>query len=116
MLNHDQLLLNIVSIAKTAGDEILKIYNFNQDNAIILKKDHSPQIAADRIANQIACDELKRLTINIPILSEESVVTDYFERKHWELYWLIDPLDGSKEFINRTGEFTINIALIKKHR
>jgi len=103
----------IKEIALYAGEEVLKIYNQKFD--IEYKKDNSPLTKADLKANQIICDKLKNLFPNIPILSEENKQIEYDIRKNWEYYWCIDPIDGTKEFIKKNGEFTINIALIYKH-
>jgi 3'(2'), 5'-bisphosphate nucleotidase len=109
---------DIVEIAKEAGLAVLKIYNQNFD--VKYKKDNSPLTVADKKANDIIVNSLNNLPINslleknIPILSEEGRSVSYDERKNWEYFWLIDPLDGTKEFVNKNGEFTINIALIHK--
>jgi len=105
---------NIIKIAENAGKEILKIY-FDSKNSINVsyKNDNSPLTAADKASNDIICSELKKISKEIPILSEEGQHTEFKERKKWDQFWLIDPLDGTKEFINRNGEFTVNIALIK---
>ena len=109
---------NIVKIAKIAGKAVMKIYNQNFD--VEYKKDSSPLTLADQKANQIIVTALNQLSVNsllqqnIPILSEEGRSIPYDERKNWEYFWLIDPLDGTKEFVKKNGEFTINIALIYK--
>ena len=104
----------IVDIAKRAGDKILQIYN--KDSFVrSLKIDESPLTEADIAAHNLITHKLKILTPEIPILSEESSLISWKERKNWEYYWLIDPLDGTKEFIKKNGEFTVNIALIHKH-
>jgi 3'(2'), 5'-bisphosphate nucleotidase len=102
----------LIQIAINAGNAIMDIYKketFNQQ----LKSDNSPLTEADIASNNIIIGGLKQLTPNIPILSEESAEISWKERKQWNYYWLIDPLDGTKEFINRNGEFTVNIALIE---
>ena len=107
---------DIVIIAKDAGQAIMEIYI--QDFAVEFKTDNSPLTIADRKANEIIVTSLNRLPVNtllkqrIPILSEEGRNVPYDERKNWDYFWLIDPLDGTKEFVKRNGEFTINIALI----
>jgi len=109
---------DIVKIAKDAGKAIMKIYNQNFD--VEYKKDSSPLTIADKKANEIIVTALNQLSVNsflqqnIPILSEEGRSIPYEERKNWEYFWLIDPLDGTKEFVKKNGEFTINIALIYK--
>ena len=109
---------DIVKIAKNAGNAIMEIYN--QDFGFELKTDNTPLTIADQKANDIILKTLNQLPVNsflqqnIPILSEEDRNVPYDERKNWEYFWLIDPLDGTKEFIKKNGEFTINIALIYK--
>ena len=109
---------DIVKIAKDAGKAIMKIYNQNFD--VEYKTDNTPLTIADQKANEIIVNALNRLSVNsflqqsIPILSEEGRSIPYDERKNWEYFWLIDPLDGTKEFVKKNGEFTINIALINK--
>ncbi len=103
----------IVAIAKEAGDAIMEIYK--KDFAIEYKEDKSPLTEADTKANEIICSKLEKLYPNIPIMSEENKQTEYEVRKNWEYYWCIDPIDGTKEFIKKNGEFTVNIALIYKN-
>ena len=107
-LNSD-LLLNASNIAIRAGSEIMKFYSENPE--IITKKDNSPITQADLSSNKIIIEDLKRIDETIPILSEETLI-DWQERKRWNKYWLVDPLDGTKEFIKKNGEFTVNIAFI----
>jgi len=102
---------DIIDIARKAGDEILKIYN--KDFSIEYKDDKSPLTQADKASHNIIVEGLKKY--NLPILSEEGKNIPYEERKNWELFWMIDPLDGTKEFIKKNGEFTVNIALIHKN-
>ena len=111
-LNHKKQILELLNIAIDSGREILKIY----DNEIIInsKEDKSPITQADINSNNLIVNRLKKLEPNIPILSEESLVS-WENRKDWNTYWLIDPLDGTKEFINRNGEFTVNISLIENN-
>ena len=108
------LLDPVVTIARKAGDEILKIYE-SADFGVETKADHSPLTAADRASHEVIVRELAALTPDIPIMSEESAAIPYEERSSWSEYWLVDPLDGTKEFIKRNGEFTVNIALIRGH-
>ena len=102
-----------LSIAKKAafeaGLEILKVYE--KDFKVTYKKDDSPLTIADQRANDII-EKLLSET-NIPILSEEGRQIDFKERKNWNFLWIVDPLDGTKEFVKKNGEFTVNIALIK---
>ena len=103
---------DIVTIAKEAGNSIMQIYK--QDFEVEYKQDSSPLTLADKKANDIIEDGLKQLSVNFPILSEEGKETPYKDRKHWEYFWLVDPLDGTKEFVKKNDEFTVNIALIHK--
>ena len=95
--------------AKKAGDKILQIYG--EEFSVSYKEDKSPLTIADQKANDII--ESYLLKTNIPILSEEGNRTEYKDRKNWNLLWIVDPLDGTKEFVKRNGEFTVNIALVK---
>ncbi len=110
-------LIKSLEIAKDAslkaGDEVIKIYGLDDFN-IEIKDDNSPLTLADKASHDIICSLL--LGTNIPILSEEGRDIQYSERKDWEYFWLIDPLDGTKEFVKRNGEFTVNIALIKGNK
>ena len=104
----------LLSIAREAGKVVLDVYDDEKKfEEIKFKPDHSPLTLADQASNDLIVNRLKLLTPNIPILSEEGRDITYEERKNWEYFWCVDPLDGTKEFINRNGEFTINIALIK---
>ena len=103
----------IEKIAHVAGDAIMEIYK--QDFNIEYKDDKSPLTEADLKANEIICSSLEKLYPNIPIMSEENKQTEYEVRKNWEYYWCIDPIDGTKEFIKKNDEFTVNIALIHKN-
>ncbi len=103
----------IVDIAKEAGNAIMKIYK--KDFKVEYKDDKSPLTQADTKANEIICNALIKLYPNIPIMSEENKQTEYEIRKSWEYYWCIDPIDGTKEFIKKNDEFTVNIALIHKN-
>ena len=111
-LNDPKILLEILNIAIDAGKEILKIYN--DDIIVKSKEDNSPLTEADINSNKIIINRLQNLEPNFPILSEESLI-DWNERKEWQKYWLIDPLDGTKEFINKNDEFTVHISLIEKN-
>jgi len=103
---------SIVNIAIEAGRAVMDIYE--KDFEVEYKEDSSPLTDADIRANEIICEGLKELWPHVPILSEESSVTPYEERKKWEYFWCIDPIDGTKEFIKKSDEFTINIALVHK--
>ena len=112
IFDHEKNILELLNIAIDAGKEILNIYN---DEIIVnSKEDKSPITQADINSNDLIVNRLKKLESNIPILTEESVV-EWKNRKDWIKYWLIDPLDGTKEFINRNGEFTVNISLIENN-
>lgn len=113
-LNLEYLCQNALSIARQAGNKILDIYN--SDYTIEHKEDNTPLTTADLAADQIIQTELKTLTPDIPVLTEESEHIPYSTRKQWQRYWLVDPLDGTREFIKRNGEFSVNIALIENHR
>ena len=104
---------DIVSIAKEAGGIIMKVYR--QDFEIIYKNDNSPITLADKKANEKIEVGLNKLSVNFPILSEEGNKIPYEQRRKWEYFWLVDPLDGTKEFIKKNDEFTVNIALIHKN-
>jgi 3'(2'), 5'-bisphosphate nucleotidase len=103
---------NIVAIAKEAGNAIMEVYY--QDFDVEYKQDSSPLTLADKRANDIIENGLNKLIVNLPILSEEGRDVPYEERRLWEYFWLVDPLDGTKEFVKKNGEFTVNIALIHK--
>jgi len=99
-----------IKAALKAGEKILEIYHSDQYEAI-LKKDGLPLTKADKASHSTIVKELSKWSI--PILSEEGAEIDYSTRKRWSKFWLIDPLDGTKEFIKKNGEFTVNIALIE---
>ncbi len=103
----------LIPAAVAAGDAILKVYN--SDFAVERKEDRSPLTLADRRSHEILSAELSK-EFAFPVMSEEGRHVPYEERKDWEYYWLVDPLDGTKEFISRNGEFTVNIALIHRDR
>ncbi|HEY0261706.1 MAG TPA: 3'(2'),5'-bisphosphate nucleotidase CysQ [Chitinophagales bacterium] len=101
----------IREIAEKAGEAIIQIYA--QDISVEYKSDKSPVTLADQNANEIIVSSLQKHFPEIPIISEESPIVDFSERQNWQRLWLIDPLDGTKEFIKKNGEFTVNIALIE---
>lgn len=114
-INYDNKLIEQVGyIARIAGFEIMKIYNgySNTKLDLHLKMDSSPLTSADLLSNQIIICLLQKLIPNIPIISEE-YLPDWQICNRWDHFWLIDPLDGTKEFLSRNGEFTVNIALIR---
>nr|WP_068892171.1 3'(2'),5'-bisphosphate nucleotidase CysQ [Pedobacter panaciterrae] len=107
----------IIDIAIKAGEAILEVYNGTLEGfGITRKEDNSPLTAADRVSHDIIVEGLTRLYPEIPILSEEGADIDYSIRKEWKQYWCVDPLDGTKEFINRNGQFTVNIAFMDKNK
>jgi 3'(2'), 5'-bisphosphate nucleotidase len=110
-----ELLPDVRCIAQEAAEAILHIYN-TTDFQVDFKADNSPLTQADLAAHRLIVARLQRLTPDIPILSEESQDISYHERQHWSRFWLVDPLDGTREFMQRNGEFTVNIALIANHR
>jgi 3'(2'), 5'-bisphosphate nucleotidase len=105
-------LQQVVDIAYLAGAAIINVYS-SGDTGESSKADNSPLTLADLASHAIIVDALSNLTPGIPILSEEAVEVSYLERSSWARFWLVDPLDGTKEFIKRNGEFTVNIALIE---
>ena len=105
-------LQEIVTLAQKAGEAVMEIYN--KDFAVEYKQDSSPLTEADTKANEIICSYLQKHYKEIPIISEENRQIGYDIRKEWEYLWCIDPIDGTKEFVKKNGEFTINIALIHK--
>ncbi|MDO8704834.1 MAG: 3'(2'),5'-bisphosphate nucleotidase CysQ [Sulfuricaulis sp.] len=112
--NPHEYLEAVREIAHAAGRRILDVYE--RDFEVEQKDDRSPLTEADRVAHEIITQQLQRLTPEIPVLSEESATASYEQRAGWKRFWLVDPLDGTKEFINRNGEFTVNIALIDGQR
>nr|WP_136251165.1 3'(2'),5'-bisphosphate nucleotidase CysQ [Ningiella ruwaisensis] len=110
----DELLEIAKEIAVKAGIEILDIYDKGNFETFE-KEDESPVTSADYKANEIITEALTRLTPNIPIMSEETSIPPLKERQSWTRYWLIDPIDGTQEFVARSGDFTVNIALIERH-
>lgn len=101
----------ICQLAREAGDAIMQVYDGHQPMDVTRKIDESPVTAADIAAHKVIVQGLVALTPDIPVLSEEDPPS-WEIRQHWQRYWLVDPLDGTKEFIKRNGEFTVNIALI----
>jgi 3'(2'), 5'-bisphosphate nucleotidase len=113
-LQPSELVDAVVGISRRAGHEILEVYGTDFDSHA--KADASPLTEADLRAHRLIVSELAALTPEIPVLSEESSEIPYAVRSQWPRYWLVDPLDGTKEFVSRNGEFTVNIALIANHR
>jgi 3'(2'), 5'-bisphosphate nucleotidase len=112
--NLQDTLAKLVDISKRAGLAILAWYD--RDMGITRKADESPLTRADLASHELIVAELAANWPDIPVLSEESADIPWQTRQQWRQYWLVDPLDGTKEFISRNGEFTVNIALIRDHR
>ncbi|MGL4925702.1 MAG: 3'(2'),5'-bisphosphate nucleotidase CysQ [Plesiomonas shigelloides] len=108
------MLQALEKIAREAGDAIMAAYQ--REVTVVQKADDSPLTEADLAAHQIIVRGLTALTASIPVLSEEAANIDWSVRRHWPRFWLVDPLDGTKEFIKHNGEFTVNIALIEEGR
>jgi 3'(2'), 5'-bisphosphate nucleotidase len=111
-MNLDRLLDDCLAIARQAGEAILEIYT--SEFAVTRKDDDTPLTQADLAAHRLILERLGNLEPRLPCLSEESAQIPYSVRRSWTRYWLIDPLDGTKEFVKRNGEFTVNIALIEE--
>ena len=109
----ETLINDVIELAVEAGHRIMEIYDTDFD--VEHKSDDSPLTAADMAAHNTIGAGLSKLTPEIPILSEESAKIPFSERSQWQRYWLVDPLDGTREFVKRNGEFTVNIALIDNH-
>lgn len=106
------MLAKVISTAVKAGTAIMNVYG-SHSNAVVSKSDKSPLTEADLVSHRIICAELAHLLPDCPILSEEAADIPFERREKWVRFWLVDPLDGTKEFIKRNGEFTVNIALIE---
>ncbi|WP_457640370.1 3'(2'),5'-bisphosphate nucleotidase CysQ [Persephonella sp.] len=105
----NKLISDLVNISKEAGKEILDVYN--SFISVEYKEDKTPLTEADKRSHKVIVEGIKRIS-EYPVLSEEGKSIPYEERKNWEYFWMVDPLDGTKEFIKKNGEFTVNIALI----
>jgi 3'(2'), 5'-bisphosphate nucleotidase len=114
MSESPQLLEQVAAVARAAGVEILDVYA-SGDVAATAKADASPLTVADLRAHALIVARLAELTPGVPVLSEEAAETPFSERSRWQRYWLVDPLDGTREFLARNGQFTVNIALIEGH-
>jgi 3'(2'), 5'-bisphosphate nucleotidase len=114
MQNLNSLLEPASTLARLAGDAILDVYANTFE--VSKKADSSPLTLADMRSHHIIAQGLRELTPDIPVLSEEASDIPFTERQQWSRYWLVDPLDGTKEFVSRNGEFTVNIALVQNHR
>ncbi len=109
-----QLLPEVTALAREAGRAILEVYA--SSFTVTEKEDRSPLTEADLRSERLILAGLRRLAPEIPVLSEESGQVPYPKRAHWDRLWVVDPLDGTKEFVQRNGEFTVNIALVQDHR
>jgi 3'(2'), 5'-bisphosphate nucleotidase len=112
VMDYRTYLLKAIQAAIEAGEAILEVYG--SDFTVEYKEDQSPLTLADRRSNHLIATRLK--TVGLPILSEEGKGIDYDDRRHWHRLWVVDPLDGTKEFVKRNGEFTVNIALVERGR
>lgn len=112
--NLDALLKPVMELAREAGRRIMEIYD--TDFTVTQKDDHTPVTEADMAAHDIIMEGLTKLAPEWPILSEEAEPIPFTARAAWKHYWLVDPLDGTREFIKHSGDFTVNIALIEQHR
>ncbi|MBT8061668.1 MAG: 3'(2'),5'-bisphosphate nucleotidase CysQ [Xanthomonadales bacterium] len=109
-----ELISALIRIAAEAGDKILDVYGHDFD--VAHKQDQSPLTEADLRSHRYICSALAELAPDTPVMSEESTGIDWEQRRRWPSYFLVDPLDGTREFVKRNGEFTVNIALIENHR
>ncbi|MGC8121089.1 3'(2'),5'-bisphosphate nucleotidase CysQ [Marinobacter sp. VGCF2001] len=110
-MHYSSILPDLIEIADEASEKVLHIYQ--SDFKVNYKEDHSPITAADIASHDIIVKGLRNISRDIPILSEEGVEIPWEERRKWRRFWLIDPIDGTKDFTQRTGEFTVNIAMIE---
>ena len=110
----EELIQQVIKIARQAGSAIMKVYKSEFD--VYIKDDNSPVTEADTKANAVITEGLKEINPEIPILSEEGRDVSFEERSKWETFWLVDPLDGTKEFIKKNNEFTVNIALLENNQ
>ena len=115
-MTHDpgKLLLEVTALAREAGRAILEVYA--SSFSVQVKEDRSPLTEADLRSERLILAGLKRIAPEIPVLSEESGQVPFAARRNWSRLWVVDPLDGTKEFVQRNGEFTVNIALVDDHR
>ncbi len=117
MENLNNIFDTLVSICAHAGELILDVYS--RDFPVEMKEDNSPLTRADQASHEYICSRLETIKVEggiIPLISEEGDIAPYTQRQYWDYYWLIDPLDGTKEFVKKNGEFTVNIALMKSSR
>jgi 3'(2'), 5'-bisphosphate nucleotidase len=114
MLELSELLPRLLEIAHAAGREIMDVYS--REFAVAEKADRTPLTQADLRSQQKILAGLEQLTPGIPVVAEESATVPWAQRRHWRELWLVDPLDGTREFVTRNPEFTVNIALVRDHR
>lgn len=112
MTKTNTMLKEIIGVAKEAGAAILEYYDKEEDVEVSRKEDDSPLTKADLASHRVIMEGLKKIDPETPVISEESGIPDHKERQKWSKFWIVDPLDGTKEFIKKNGEFTVNIALI----
>src|SRR5690554_6404271 len=110
-MHYSSILPDVIRLADEASEKVLHIYE--SDFKVRYKEDNSPITAADEAAHEIIYKGLRNISQDIPILSEEGTEVPWEERKSWRRFWLIDPIDGTKDFTQRSGEFTVNIAMIE---
>lgn len=110
-MDYQTYLEPVTQLARAAGEAIMAVYD--TDFTVEHKADHSPLTQADKASHDLLVKGLQKLTPDWPVLSEEASDIPFAERQRWQYYWLVDPLDGTREFVKRNGEFTVNIALIK---
>ena len=113
-MDPNQLLVEVTALAREAGRAILEVYA--SSFSVQVKEDRSPLTEADLRSEKLILAGLKRIAPEIPVLSEEAAQAPYATRRNWSRLWVVDPLDGTKEFVQRNGEFTVNIALVDNHR
>lgn len=110
-MHYSSILPGVIRVADAASERVLHIYQ--SDFKVNYKEDHSPITAADTASHDVIVRGLREISRDIPVLSEEGAAIPWDERKHWRRFWLVDPVDGTRDFTQRTGEFTVNIALIE---
>lgn len=115
-MNKQKLVSEVAQIARRAGAAIMSVYGNVAEMPIELKEDQSPLTLADKASNDIIMSGLVQLDDKFPVISEENKEIPYEVRRHYEYYWLVDPLDGTKEFLKHNGEFTVNIALVHQNK
>lgn len=115
-MNKSKLIEELIPIVYKAGEAILAVYADESNFSVEQKSDQSPLTKADLASNTVINEGLQKLSEIFPVVSEENKEVPYEVRRHYDYYWLVDPLDGTKEFIKRNGEFTVNVALIHEQR